>query len=217
MPTYRFAEFSLDPPTRQLQKNRQPIHLSPKAFDLLTLLVENRSRPVTRAELHKHLWPDTYVQDTNLASLIAEIRRALDDDAESPRFVRTVHRFGYWFIGAMDDEAADQPVPAAVRYWLVWESRQVALGLGENVIGRAPEAAVWIDARGVSRMHARIMVSADEATIEDLGSKNGTYVRGERVNGPTRLADGDEIRLGAVVLTLRIPGPARATDTVVVR
>jgi len=181
------------------------------------MLVENRSRPVTRADLHKSLWPDTYVQDTNLANLVAEIRRALDDDAESPQFVRTVHRFGYWFVGLIDAEAAEQQLPVAVRYWLVWESRQVALGLGENVIGRAPEATVWVDARGVSRMHARIMVSADHATIEDLGSKNGTFVHGERVNGPTRLADGDEIRLGAVVLTLRIPGPAKATDTVVLR
>jgi pSer/pThr/pTyr-binding forkhead associated (FHA) protein len=104
-----------------------------------------------------------------------------------------------------------------VRYWLIWEMRQVALAPGENVIGRASESTVWIDARGVSRSHARIVVSADQVTIEDLGSKNGTFVRGERVNGPTRLADGDEIRLGSVVLTLRVPGPAAATDTVVVR
>lgn len=153
------------------------------------------------------------MQDTNLASLIAEIRRALDDDAESPRFVRTVHRFGYWFIGAMDDEAADQPVPAAVRYWLVWESRQVALGLGENVIGRAPEAAVWIDARGVSRMHARIMVSADEATIEDLGSKNGTFVRGRSIARREKLVDGDPIALGGVGLVFRTPLGNRSTRT----
>ena len=82
-------------------KDGEEIHLSPKSFELLTLLVESRSRAVSREELHQKLWPSSYVLETNLASLVAEIRRALGDSAAHPRYVRTVHRFGYWFIGTV--------------------------------------------------------------------------------------------------------------------
>lgn len=216
--TYRFGHFTLDSRTRQLLREGQEVHLSPKAFDLLMSLVENRSRPVSRKELHNQLWPSTFVLDTNLASLVAEIRRALSDAADDPRFVRTMHRFGYWFIGSVHEgNAGEEPVRPPVRYWLVWETRQVPLTDGENVVGRAPDAAVWIDALGVSRNHARITVVGQEVTVEDLGSKNGTYVRSQRITTPYRLADGDQIRLGSVVITFRIPAPVGSTDTVASR
>lgn len=212
---YRFGHFTLDSGTRQLLRSGEEVHLSPKAFDLLLLLVENGSRALSRAELHRHLWPSTFVLDTNIASLIAEVRRALGDDADEPQFVRTMHRFGYRFIGRVDAGVdGEEAVSPAVKYWLVWETRQVPLTDGENVLGRAPDAAVWIDAIGVSRHHARIVVAGREATVEDLGSKNGTYVGGQRVTTPYRLADGDQIRLGSVVVTFRIPAPVGATDTV---
>ena len=215
---YRFGQFTLDLRTRQLLREGQEVHVSPQAFDLLVFLVENRSRAMSRSELNQHLWPSTFVIDTNLTSLIAEVRRALGDVADDPRFLRTMHRFGYWFIGTVHDEGAgEEPRRPAVRYWLVWEARQVALNDGENILGRAPDAAVWIDALGVSRQHARIVVSGPEATVEDLGSKNGTFVRGQRVKAPHRLADGDQIRLGSVIITFRIPPPVVSTDTTPVR
>ena len=211
--TYRFSEFTLDPRTRQLLRAGVEVHLSPKAFELLKTLIEHRERPMTRAELHQCLWPTTFVQDTNLASLVAEVRRALEDDADDPRFLRTVQRFGYWFIGVVHDTIADSS-PRQVRFWLIWETRQIALSDGENIIGRAPDAAAWIDALGVSRTHARIIVREQQATLEDLGSKNGTFLHGERISAPQRLNDGDQIRLGSVVITLRIPPTVGSTDTV---
>jgi DNA-binding winged helix-turn-helix (wHTH) protein len=205
----------LDSRTRQLVRDDVEIHLSPKAFDLLLTLVENRSRAMERAELHQRLWPSTYVLDTNLASLVAEIRRALGDTADDPRFVRTMHRFGYWFIGSVHEVGVEEePVTPRVKYWLVWETRQIPLADGANMLGRAPDAGVWIDALGVSRNHARITVAGQDATVEDLGSKNGTYVRGERITSAYRLADGDQIRLGSVVITFRIPLPVGSTDSV---
>jgi pSer/pThr/pTyr-binding forkhead associated (FHA) protein len=93
---------------------------------------------------------------------------------------------------------------------------QIALNEGDNILGRAPDAGVWIDAPGVSRHHARIRLDAATAAVEDLGSKNGTYLRGERVTAPTRLADGDQIRLGSVVITFRIPPPPGSTETALV-
>jgi hypothetical protein len=154
------------------------------------------------------------VLETNLAGLVAEIRRALEDPAENPRYIRTVQRFGYWFIGNVDNVAdREDAVKPSVRYWLIWESRQIALSEGENILGRGQDASVWIDAPGVSRHHARIRLEGSAAAVEDLGSKNGTYVGGQRITAAAPLSDGDQIRLGSVVVTFRIPPPAGSTET----
>jgi DNA-binding winged helix-turn-helix (wHTH) protein len=204
----------VDLQTRQLLRSGLEVRLSPKAFDLLRCLIENRSRAMSRAELHEQMWPSTFVLDTNLASLVAEIRRALGDAADHPRFLRTMHRFGYWFVGDVRaEDAGGEVVRPAVRFWLVWEGRQVPLAQGENVVGRASDAEVWLDAPSVSRNHARITVSGQDATVEDLESKNGTFVGGDRITTPCRLADGDQIRLGSVVVTFRIPPAPGSTDT----
>ena len=210
---YRFGDFILDVPTRQLRDQTGEIRLSPKAFDLLHALVRNGARAMARAELHELLWPSTFVLETNLASLIAEIRRALGDSANTPRYIRTMHRFGYWFIGDVDESQATEAQAETVNYWVMWNERQVRLFEGNNVLGRAPDAAVWIDAPGVSRHHARIVVAGTTATLEDLDSKNGTFVRDRRVGAPFTLCDGDQIRLGSVVITFRIPPMAGSTVT----
>ena len=212
--TFRFGAYSLDSRTRQLSRLGQDVTLSPKAFQLLLLLVENRSRAMSKHELQQQLWPSTFVLETNLAGLIAEIRRALEDTAENPTFVRTMHRFGYRFIGDVQevDESGDS-VERFTKCWLVWETMQVPLVEGENIVGRGTDASVWIDAAGVSRHHARISVRRGEATIEDLESKNGTYVGADRVASPRRLTDGDQIRLGSVVITFRVPQVPGPTET----
>jgi DNA-binding winged helix-turn-helix (wHTH) protein len=210
--TFRFGSFSLDSRTRQLARDGADVALSPKAFQLLLLLVENRSRAMSRDELQQQLWPSTFVLETNLAGLVAEVRRALRDSADQPLFVRTMHRFGYRFIADVDDTEAATNEPA-MKYWLLWETRQVLLAEGNNIVGRGADAAVWIDAPGVSRHHAQIVVRHGEATLEDLGSKNGTYIAGQRVTTPHRLANGDQIRLGSVVITFRVPEPPGSTET----
>ena len=212
---YRFDSFSLEVDTRRLLRDGEEIHLSPKALQLLLLLVENRNRAMSRADLQKALWPTTFVLDTNLASLIKEIRRALDDTAETPRFVRTVHRFGYWFIGEIGDgQPSRHSGEPAVRFWLIWAGGQIRVDAGDHILGRAPDVSVWIDAAGVSRHHARLVIAGEDVTIEDLGSKNGTFVGDEPVTSPRPLIDGDQIRLGPVVVTFRIPPEVGSTDTV---
>ena len=212
--TYLFGEFILDSHSRRLSEQEREVHLSPKAFDLLVLLVENRAKAISKADLHERLWPSTYVAETNLAGLVVEIRRALRDSADNPRFLRTIQRFGYRFTDDVRERRAQaQPPRSQTHYWLVWEKRQIALRDDDNVIGRAPDAAVWIDAAGVSRHHARIRLEGPRAMLEDLGSKNGTYVRGHRITEPTPLSDGDEIRFGSVVITFRVPPPVGSTET----
>jgi hypothetical protein len=160
------------------------------------------------------LWPSTFVEETNLAGLVAEIRRALRDSAHTPLFLRTVYGFGYRFVGELVDSQAAAPTAlAGPRPCLVFEDRQVILLEGPNVIGRAPEAAIRCDAPGVSRQHARILVSNGVATLEDLESKNGTFLQETRVTS-AQLTDGDEIRLGDARLTFRIQAPPAPTETV---
>jgi len=211
---YRFGDFTLNGQTRQLAGHGGEIHLSPKAFELLTLLIDNRERAMSKNELQDRVWPATFVQETSVAGLVNEIRRALSDPAPNPRFVRTVHRFGYRFIGTVttDDPVADSRLPAA-RFYLAVERRRVILIEGASVIGRAQDATIPIDSPGVSRAHARIVVSGGRAVIEDLGSKNGTYVGGERISEPAELSDGQQVKVGAVVLTFHTAAPAGVTDT----
>lgn len=212
---YRFGEFTLDQDTRQLLAEGGEVHLSPKAFDLLALLVANRGRAVSKAELQQRLWPSTFVEETNLATLAAEIRRALGDSAAHPRFVRTIYGFGYRFVGDVRVEiGASRSDSSRGQLWLMLEGRQIPLMEGGNVLGRAPDTAIRIESPGISRYHARIRVVLGEATLEDLGSKNGTHLNDTRIVAPSRLADGDRIRLGAIALTFRITSPTSPTLTV---
>ena len=211
----RFGSFVLDTDTRQLLLDDEEIHLAPKAFELLLLLLVNRPRALSKAELLEHLWPSTFVEETNLAGLVAEIRRALRDSATQPAYLRTVYRFGYRFVGDVVESGV--PVPAWLagpRSYLVFENRTIVLLEGANTIGRAADATIQCDVSGVSRHHARIVVSGGRATLEDLGSKNGTYVRRERVTSVS-LSNGDEIQLGKATLTFRIDPPLDPTDTLV--
>ena len=215
---YRFGEFTLDHDIRQLFQKKggagREVHLSPKAFELLAMLLANRSRALSKQELQEHLWPATFVEETNLAGLIAEIRRALQDSASTPTFVRTVYGFGYRFSG---DVSVDAPVAPSSRrglkLCLVVDAREVVLMEGANVIGREPDATIQIDARGISRHHARIVVSQGEAVLEDLGSKNGTQINGHTITGPIRLSDGDEIGVGTARVRFRVASQTSPTET----
>jgi DNA-binding winged helix-turn-helix (wHTH) protein len=212
---YRFDDFSLDADTRQLLSNAVEVHLSPKAFDLLLALAQNRTRAVSKADLQQRLWPSTFVDETNLPTLIAEIRRALHDSAHNPQFVRTVHRFGYRFVArVIEEENTSLAVRSTVQLHLTAGERRFVLAQGHCVLGRGRDATIRLDSAGVSRHHARIVVSGDDAHVEDLGSKNGTFLRGERVTGSSPLKDGDEIRLGPVALTFRAAPLTGPTETV---
>lgn len=208
---FRLGSLTLDAEKRQLLRGRTEIHLSPKAFDLLNVLVDNRPRALSKRELHESLWPDTFVSEANLAGLIAEIRRALGDDAQNPTFVRTAQRFGYAFCGSASDAGTARD--AARHAWLVLNARRLVLNRGRNVIGRDLKDGICVESPTVSRRHAVITVEAAQALLEDLSSKNGTFLRNQRVVSPVRLSDGDEIRLGSIVLHFRIKSSVDSTLT----
>jgi DNA-binding winged helix-turn-helix (wHTH) protein len=193
----RFGSFVLDPDRHQLLKDGAEMHLTPKAFALLTLLVDAAPRVVPKRELHDRLWPSGIVSDASLVGLIKEIRRALDDrDGDAP-MIRTAHRVGYAFDAPIE-RAAVRPTASC---WLVAAGRRIALVEGENIIGRDPEANVHLDYATVSRRHARLSVGPTGATLEDLGSKNGTAVDGKLLTEPKPLCNGDLFSCGQILLT----------------
>ena len=211
--TYSFAGFVVDSGTRQLLADGREVHLSPKAFELLLRLVEQRSRALSKSELQDALWPSTFVGETNLATLVAEIRRALGDSAQASSYLRTVHRFGYRFVADVTESAPATPPSPRVHRYLVAGERRFPLRSGALIIGRAADADVRIDSSGVSRHHARLTMTAGEARVEDLESKNGTFVDGTPVGEGRVLTDGSEIRVGPVALIFRIAPATEATET----
>jgi len=199
---------TLDTDRHQVFRGEEPTHLSTKAYQLLELLVENRPRAMSKDELQKVLWPDTFVSDTSLTTLVNEIRTLLSESAREHRLIRTVHGFGYAFEGTAN------PAPL-LGCRLVWGEREVPLEEGENILGRDPTARASIPDASLSRRHARITVRGGTATLEDLESKNGSFVGEKRVTGPTVLSDGDAVRLGLVHLVFRAaPGNLSTTKTV---
>lgn len=205
----QIEDLTFDASSRQLWLNEAEVHLSTKAFDLLALLIERRPQAVSKADLHARLWPGTFVSASSLPSLISEIREAIADHRREPRLVRTVHGFGYACQSAPDDNAFEG-TPTG---WLVGSPAEIALFAGENVLGREGDGVILLKSSTVSRRHARVAIGADGAVIEDLGSKNGTYVNDRPVQMPTPVADGDQVRIGSLVFTFRRSQPTSSTES----
>lgn len=211
-----FGQFTFDSGTRELREDGAAVHLSPKAFDLLQLLLGQRPEVVRKAEVQERIWPGTFVHEANLNVVVAEIRRVLGDDPKAPRFVRTVHRVGYAFCGtAVDTQASAAPREpvSCCRCWLAWHDKTFPLVDGENIVGRDPRCAVWLDVSGVSRRHARISVTGDAVTLEDLGSSNGTFVRSRKLGSPYKLVDRDLIDVGSATMEFRMWSDERPPKT----
>ncbi len=212
----RFGTFVFDPETRELLSGDASVPLSPKAFDLLSILIAHRPKAMAKSYLQDRLWPTTFVVEKNLANLVGEIRDALGDDPSNPRFIRTIHRFGYAFRETLPHaETGPHASPGGdVSFLVKWASGRVTLDEGAYVLGRDPDAEIFLNFPGVSRRHALIRISAGRATIEDLGSKNGTFVGDQRVDGSRSLGDGDTIGVGSVKLTLKVLQTPSSTETV---
>lgn len=208
---FQFGDVTLDEASRLVRRAGETVHLSPKAFDLLLALIRERPRVLSKEDLHARIWPDTFVSDTSLAMLVAEVRAALGESARDGRTIRTVHRHGYACQAEVQAYPESPDTPGApspgrergIPCWLLASAGPVPLFPGDNTVGREPGTTVWLDSPSVSRRHARILVGHDRVLVEDLGSKNGTFVRGVRIDQPTPIEDGDELRFGSVTATFR--------------
>jgi len=208
-----FGDCVWDGSTRELFRTGKSVHLSPKAFQLLSILLEERPKAISKQDLQDRIWPESFVSEVNLPTLVTEVRDAVGDDARDPRFIRTVHGYGYAFHA----EAVSLVERPFLRSRFVCKVQlgpeEITLEEGENFIGRSEDCCVWINALGVSRRHARIVVDGGEALLEDLESKNGTYRQDRRIERPEALADGDEIRIGPARMTFRRFSTGASTET----
>jgi DNA-binding winged helix-turn-helix (wHTH) protein len=211
--TYTFGHICVDAGARCVSRAERPVLLARKALDLLLLLLEHRPNVVSKEQIHDQVWPDTFVSEASVQSLVRAIRRAIDDASAGASWIVTVHGVGYRFGGDAVTSDASMPPPMVERpaAWLVGGPARIALAPGENVLGRG-DGVVEIDAPTISRHHARITIGT-QTTLEDLGSKNGTWLDDRRVTAPTVLADGATVRLGSVAVTFRLapkPGPTES-------
>jgi DNA-binding winged helix-turn-helix (wHTH) protein len=209
-----FANCRLDCEARTLVCRGRDVHLAPKAFELLRVLVDNRPRALSKAELLERIWPGVFVADDSLAKVVSQLRKAIGDEDAAP-VIRTVHGYGYAFTAPTrpDDEAQSVGGPGDAVCWMFCGPREFALHDGEHLIGRAPDAALCLDSPKVSRRHARVVVKGCCATLQDLGSKNGSFVRGVRITGPTMLNSGDEVVVGPFKLLFRVASASGSTES----
>jgi DNA-binding winged helix-turn-helix (wHTH) protein len=197
--------------TREVRRADQPIQLSPKAFDVLGLLIGRAPAAVSKEEIVRAAWSVSYVSDASLTNVVSELRSALGDDARNPRIIRTVHGYGYALSAAVTTR--EEPSTQSPAWRLAYMGRHVLLAPGDHVIGRDPAAEILVDDVAVSRRHARIRVGSTSLVVEDLGSRNGTFVNGVQITGPTQLHDGDVVSLGTVALVLERLAPTGSTET----
>ena len=208
--TVCFDGFVLDRVRRLLTREGEVLHLTPKAFDLLALLVDQAPRVVPKRELHERLWKETFVSDATLVGVVKELRRVLDDRSPDRPIIRTAHRVGYAFCRSVEGPNRAGPVLA---HWVLVDERRIMLQSGENVIGRDPASTVCLDSAAVSRRHACIIIDSRGGRLQDLGSKNGTKIGDRVVVGESLLRDGDSINIGPSRLVYRTSAAGATTET----
>src|SRR5688572_17785657 len=167
MGRWTFGDFVLDLDARELVRAGLPVALSPKALQLLGILVESQARALSKSELQDRLWPGTFVVEKNLTNLVSEIRAALNDDPAKPRYIRTVPRFGYAFreTPSVHRDAPPHNLPAPLT----------------NFIGREPEIAELV----------RLSASTRLLTLTGAGGCGKTRLALELASGVLdRFADG---------------------------
>lgn len=104
---YRFGEFALDADQKVLLRQGKPLLLAPKVLETLLILVQNRGRIIEKEELMTRLWPDTFVEESNLTYSVVQLRKTLGDDARRPRYIETIPKRGYRFIVDVEEVLSD--------------------------------------------------------------------------------------------------------------
>jgi DNA-binding winged helix-turn-helix (wHTH) protein len=224
----KFAKFELDFEAYALRGPAGPLRLEKLPMEVLILLVRRAGTLVQRSEIQAMLWaPDVYVErDSAINTAIRKIRRTLGDDAENPRFVETVVGKGYRFVAPVESGAGPPAQPSvnhgrSVPWQRVFPSYSVTRGkqefileTGETVFGRDPTVGVYVDHPSVSRRHACLSIGVQGAVLEDLKSRNGTFVNGRRIDGPTKIDHGALIGLGPIMLSFIVMAAPASTQPI---
>lgn len=210
-----FGRFVLDAGQRRLLDGGELVTLSPKAFDVLQLLIERSPNVVDKDAIVAAVWGDAEPSDASLTNVVTEIRKALGDSVDNPAFVRTVHRKGYAFCGQVrvKDREVVAGRPPGAKYWLLSDGRRFILEAEETIIGRDPACGVWLNAPSITWHHAKLTLRGGTAVIQDLNSTNGTFVRGGRVTGPTAISAGETVHFSDVAVVFGTSSTAARVPT----
>jgi len=201
MTRFAFEQFCLDTDRKELLRGGEPVHLTPRAFRLLEGLIRHRPKAVSKRDLLDLVWAGAVVEESNLKTLVLEIRNALVERGGNAGVIRTVYGYGYAFAGTAEERDEPDVSPAVLQ--VRWSGREMTLPEGSHLIGRRADCAITVDEPSVSRVHARLQVSRTAMAVEDLGSKNGTFVDGRRITAATELLPRGIIRIGEVDVELR--------------
>ena len=219
----------VEPEANRISNGETSIHLEPKAMEVLLCLAEYAGVVVPRQIIVDRVWATEFITDSTLTHTVADLRRALADDARAPQFIETIPKRGYRLVAevvadgspnpaASGPSLRNRPLAVVVGNSVRLDSRDVLdlsdhfLFLGDHEIplvgrtfsfGRDQKADIQILVPEASRNHARLDIEPDGVTIEDLGSKNGTQVNDERIEGRCRLRSGDTISIGPTTLIYR--------------
>jgi DNA-binding winged helix-turn-helix (wHTH) protein len=213
---FRLQDWIVEPRLGRIVRGQVVVRLRPRVMELLVLLAERAGDVVGKRDIVDAVWSSGFVADNTVVHCVNELREALGDATDAPRYVQTIPRRGYRLICRVQPctEGESPKEVDGARYELVATGWSAYLVEGENLLGRGGEARIVIESSRVSRHHARILVSPDGAVIEDLGSKNGTFVGDRKIAEPTPLADGEEVRLGDFCLEFRGRAPDGVDATV---
>jgi DNA-binding winged helix-turn-helix (wHTH) protein len=212
-PGFWLHDWCVYPELDRISRDGATVHLEPKVMDLLVYLARHSGQVVSKNDIIDTVWEGHIVANSALSRCMALLRGALGDDARRPRYIETIPKRGYRLIVPITGIEPDVTDTQATTFRIRVGEREIPLSDGEHLVGRSPEATVCIDSPKVSRHHARIQVDGDQARIEDMGSKNGTYVGGTLVTALTPLRDGDEIVAGSMAITFIDVREGNATET----
>jgi len=195
----------------RLSREGTEISLEPKVMELLAFLAAREGRVAAKAEILEGVWAGRFVVETVVTRAVCMLRKALGDSARRPSYVETIPRRGYRVVAPVrwhEPEEAEGGQLATVgggadARWTLWTgAEQVGLRDGETILGRDDGVDVVLDAADVSRRHARITVAGGRAVLEDLGSRNGTFLNGTRLSKPVPLRHLDVIQAASERLTV---------------
>lgn len=226
---YRLGEWWVEPAANTLTRGTEEIRLEPKVMEVLNSLAERAGEVVSKRELIDEVWHTEYIAENSLTRAIADLRRALGDDARNPSHIQTISKRGYRLIAEVDGRSEKEPAhqwspvtyePLAVivgdrvrfgsrsgsescDHVLILGDQEIPLIEPTIVFGRGEQSDIQFLVSEVSRTHARLDVARSHAVIEDLRSKNGTKVNNRIIDRPHRLSSGDAIVIGPNTLVYR--------------
>jgi len=139
-PIYEFGPFRLDPSERRLTHSGEPVSIAPKCFDLLVVLVENGGHLLEKEELLARLWPDQFVEESNLSFQVSSLRKILGEGLNGEHYIETVPKKGFRFVATIDDNRGPETDPMPERHDVALstvrpdDASQVSPAPTENVI-----------------------------------------------------------------------------------